>query len=341
MQQSPPMRWSTSDVAPAHGFDYWRESICAAFDPMSPELAVDQRSSFCGDITAWNIGEACLMKIHASGHVTGRSPQDIAHGSHDYVFLYRQMAAAWFDLGDGTSFVTHPGTVVIGHADRVFSTGATAGHEFRHCVLKLPRRLFEPMLPHSDDIVTTVISGGRGIGALLASYFDAFIDHAPDLHPDEARMALHSLASLSASAYGRLAPDYDLRDALLRARLQQATQVIERCVDPSALSPAFVARHLGISVRALHRLFEPTGLSFSHRVQLHRLDLARRRLVSRLCREQTVLQIALDCGFSSLATFYRAFSEAYGTSPAAYRAGSHVPFAPDVARNEKDDGAER
>jgi len=93
-------------VAPAHGFDYWRESICAAFDPMSPELAVDQRSSFCGDITAWNIGEACLMKIHASGHVTGRSPQDIAHGSHDYVFLYRQMAAAWFDLGDGTSFVT-------------------------------------------------------------------------------------------------------------------------------------------------------------------------------------------------------------------------------------------
>lgn len=312
------MQWSTYDIPQHDRFDFWRESICAAFDPMSPELAASERGGFSGEIGAWALGEAVLMEIRATGHVTGRSPQDIAHGNHDLIYLYRQRAAAWFDMLDGTGFATGKGAVVIGHADRAFGTGVMPGHDFDHVVLKLPRRLLEPMLAGSQDIATTVISAERGIGALLASYFDSFIAEAPALAADEARVALDCLGSLAASAYGAIRPDHDPRTALRLARLAQARRVIEHCLDGAALSPDFVARAVGISVRALHRLFEPTGTTFSRHVQRRRLDLACRRLAH--TPHETVLQIALDCGFGSLATFYRAFSEAHGVSPAAYRA---------------------
>lgn len=123
MQRSPIVRWSTDDVPRAERFDYWRDSICAAFDPMSPELRGDWRASFQGDITTCQIGEATLMEIRATPHRTGRSPRDISRGSRDYVYLYKQRAQAWFNFDYQDSFMTGPDALVFGDADRPFTTG--------------------------------------------------------------------------------------------------------------------------------------------------------------------------------------------------------------------------
>jgi AraC-like DNA-binding protein len=313
------MTWSTDDVAPAERFDYWRDSICAAFDPMSPELQRNSRATFKGQITAWQLGESALMEIKAEHHDTGRSRNDIAHGSRDYVFLYRQQAEAWFDFDYQPGFISGFGSLALGDADRAFTTGPTRSRPFRHYVLKVPRELLRPVLSNADDIATTVVSAPSGIGALLLAYFDAFVTEVPYLAPEEQTTSLNALASLAAVAHGRLARDYDPRQALQTAQLRLAKEFIARNATNPRLSPMLVAGALGISIRHLHRLFEVTGDTVSRHILRCRLEVARSRLRSPEFSHVTILELALDCGFTNLATFYRAYRIAYGFTPAEYR----------------------
>lgn len=322
MEQPAAFCWSTDEAVQKERFDYWREAICAAFDPMSPELEKCGRDTFRGTVSAWRLGDAALMEIRASPHRTGRAPQDITRGSGDYLFLYRQRAQAWFGFDYQDDFVAEQGALCFGDADRSFVTAPTGGADFHHCVLKLPRRMFLPVLARPHDIKTHVISAPSGIGALTAAYFDAFAAQAPHLSPEHQNLALQTLVSLTAAAYGHDCPDHDPRRAVRAAQLQAAKRAIEDSLARTDLTPAAVADKLGISVRHLHRLFEPSGTSVSRYIMSRRLDLARTRLESPGQRHQTVLTISVDCGFDSLATFYRTFKQAFGIAPTECRSMS-------------------
>ncbi|MDB5526972.1 MAG: AraC family transcriptional regulator [Devosia sp.] len=79
------------------------------------------------------------------------------------------------------------------------------------------------------------------------------------------------------------------------------------------LSPGSVANELGVSLRQLHLLFEPSGRSFSRTltdlrmVQAFRLFETEPRL--------SIIEVAHSYGIDSLATFYRAFRNAFGMTP--------------------------
>ena len=89
------------------------------------------------------------------------------------------------------------------------------------------------------------------------------------------------------------------------------------------LSPQMIADALAISLRQLHVLFEPTGVSCARTILAMRLRQARSLLAVR--SGETVTQIALACGFHSIATFYRVFHAAYGIAPGDVRAGAERP----------------
>lgn len=83
------------------------------------------------------------------------------------------------------------------------------------------------------------------------------------------------------------------------------------------LTVAQVARHVGISVNQLERLFRKTiGESPQHCLLHIRIEQA-----SRLLREShaSMADVAQTCGFYDQAHFSRAFSAAVGCSPLAYR----------------------
>jgi AraC-like DNA-binding protein len=330
MQDTQILRWSTNDVAQKERFDYWRDWICGAFDPMSPELRRLGRAEFRGEISVLPLGEAALMEIGASFHSTGRSLQDIARGSRDYVFLYRQLSDAWFDFDYQEGFLCRSGSLVFGDADRPFLTGPSGESDFHHYVLKLPRRMLSPVLVNPRDVNTRIVSGQTGLGALLLSYFDSFVTQAPHLTPQDHYAALQALVSLTAVACNRAASDHDPRQAVRMAQLQQAKRMIEHHLTRADLAPATVAQLLGMSVRLLHKLFEPAGITVSRYIVARRLELARSALARADGRR--ILEIALSCGFESLATFYRAFKQAHGVAPADYR--ENLITAAEHARGE-------
>lgn len=99
-------------------------------------------------------------------------------------------------------------------------------------------------------------------------------------------------------------------------RLQAARAFIENNLEWGDLSPPSTARALGMSVRQLHLLFAPTGISFSRYVLTRRLERARAELAD---PQRTVLQVAMSCGIESSTVFYRAFRHVYGMTPTEYR----------------------
>ena len=112
------------------------------------------------------------------------------------------------------------------------------------------------------------------------------------------------------------------QQALRVGRLSLARRLITRHLAKPALSPSRVAEMLGVSVRYLHVLFEATGTSFSQTVTAQRLCESRRLLCQKPPRP--IADIALTCGFGSLATFYRIFGASEGLTPGEFRMKNSV-----------------
>lgn len=134
-----------------------------------------------------------------------------------------------------------------------------------------------------------------------------------------------NVADLALVERGAIRPGSRRAQQALRAgRLSLARRLITRHLAKPALSPCMVADLLGVSVRYLHILFEATGTSFSQTVTAQRLSESRRLL--RMSPQRPIADIALACGFGSLATFYRIFSATERMSPGEFRAkGSTSP----------------
>jgi AraC-like DNA-binding protein len=99
---------------------------------------------------------------------------------------------------------------------------------------------------------------------------------------------------------------------------------------PSAdLSPQVAALNVGISVRYVHKLFAARNTTFASYVNLKRLELVRKEMISPLCRNLAISTVAYRCGFNDLSTFNRSFKRHYGVTPREFRADASAARAVD------------
>jgi transcriptional regulator GlxA family with amidase domain len=105
-------------------------------------------------------------------------------------------------------------------------------------------------------------------------------------------------------------------------RVRKAMLLMERNLE-SPLSAEFVARHVGLSVRQLERLFK-TEVDCSPSTMALRIRLAHahHRL---LHGQEPVADIALQSGFVNRSHFARSFRLEFGQTPSALRAQQHAP----------------
>jgi len=316
--------WSTDNVSQNERFDYWRESIRTCFNPMSPQIEKSEIGSFRGQLEATQLGAAIFLNINATAHNTGRTPRDIENGRGEYIALYRERGKTIFefDFSRGRYHMSLPakhGDLVIGNTNRPYNVLCKPHVALNKSVLFLPKELFCGMELNLDNALIKVIPRDMGVGSLLSDYFDSLTGNA--LHLEEAQnTALQVLATLTASAYGRLSSSVDVKAARLAAQLAAIKNLIDKSLSMPHLDSAAIADKAGISIRNLHRLFEGSGITVSQYIRDRRLELAKTLLRSPDRRYQNVSTIAFDCGFESLATFYRVFRHRSLCTPLDYRA---------------------
>lgn len=323
--------WSTDGVAPNERFDYWHDSVKACFNPMSPRIDKREIGNFHGSIEVTQFGAARLLNVHASPHDTGRTARDIENGNGEYIALYRERGETIFesDFSKGrhhTSLHTRRGDIIISNPDRPYNIICNPRTPINKSIFFFPKELFAGAALNPDDIETRIIPPNKGTGALLSSFLDSFLANA--LHLQEPQNpALQALITLTASAYSQLTSNIDTRIGRQAARLTAIKNLIDTSISMPHLDSGAIADKTGVSVRNLHRLFEHSGTTVSQYIRDRRLELAKMLLRSPDRRHQNVSTIAFDCGFDSLATFYRVFRHGCLCTPMEYRENSSSNFS--------------
>lgn len=159
-----------------------------------------------------------------------------------------------------------------------------------------------------------------GLGNLITQYARVLMEEMGRLNPAEAGVALDNLCRLLALlAHARSEQADPANRAINAARLVQIRRHIERHLADPTLTPASVAATHHMSLRSLHLLFEPTGVSFARYVLRRRLQECHAMLASLAHAHRSVTDIALAWGFNSLTTFYSAFQREFGMAPGDVR----------------------
>jgi AraC-like DNA-binding protein len=262
------------------------------------------------------LGDAYLAEFLAAGLQLRRSRRDIDRQPCG------QLLVTLIDQGNCNEdfgprnpiLVQEPGDLLLLDLDEP-QTATFDSRTSATCAF-VPRRHF-PFLSNGSGLRPLLIRPRDELHGLIKACLIASAE-AQGLTSAAADGALGALASLATVAHG-VHPEtsQELHGSFLHARRVRAQQFIEqRCLDPR-LDAERVADHLGISLRSLHLAFEATGASVGSRILSARLRRARDLLVR--FPQRSILDVALDCGFENLATFYRGFSRAYGHPPGEVR----------------------
>jgi AraC-like DNA-binding protein len=309
--------WQSDAIAEHNQFASWREAVCQHVYAMTPER--ENRRDFRGRILAGRFGALDLIELECEGHLVARRREDIARMTSDTYYIYCQRAdSAWFSQS-GREFVAEPGDIVIADPNIPFSTSTLGSFNFR--VWRMPRRMLDPLRASSGQLMMSRLRRDHPVGSVLSSYLGALATQTGRMDQFAEESIADNVGRLVAVALG-MAPEMQGqgREALRSAKLARVLRYIDcHLAEPELTTPIAVAVRFGMSVRALHLLFELKGESFGQWVKRRRLEAIKSLLANPSAADRSITNIALAWGFDDLSTFYRAFQSAYGMRPGDIR----------------------
>lgn len=131
-----------------------------------------------------------------------------------------------------------------------------------------------------------------------------------------------------------------LPSGVVNTAIEALTKTMEqdRLYLNATLTLQMVAEHTGLAAKTISAVLnQHLHKNFNEFINGYRVALFKERLLTNGAEQLTFAGIALDCGFSSPATFQRVFKQETGMSPSAFRknyAGSagQYPSDPDLSR---------
>lgn len=321
------LHFSTDDLRPQDRFDHWCEVRGKHLFGVTIEVPRERRTAFEGHFLSTPVGDASVCasvsELRASSYRVSRTRADIARVAGQSLCIGLQVRGpGWVGSGRGEPLLVREGDLVVHHADLPFEATPIRGDGFDFRSLRIPLAPGMLLGARADDLFAAPLTRTAAFARPLLALFRALTTRPGELANAGAEV-VHAVR-LTLLARGRLAPGLPESRAALRAGLLHAArEILQRDLRLPELSPSGVARELGISLRQVHVLFEPTGHSFARTLTALRLADASLQLAA--APERSVTDIAYRSGFDSLATFYRAFRAAYAMTPrdARARAGGH------------------
>ncbi|MBA5689819.1 helix-turn-helix domain-containing protein [Rugamonas apoptosis] len=261
---------------------------------------------------------AGVMEVNTSWSVVerNRARARAAPSNNLLVYLIKQ-GGSRFENAKGEQFVTAAGSVVVGSQDAVYKGVAADGRDWGFHALSVPEHLFALSAPRIQHGGFQLVQPQTSMNGLLASYLNSLNQELPRLDAPAAAAALRALDQLLAAALADAAAPEELAGVVAQQRLSLALQYIDSHLDSPRLTPAAIALAQNISLRQLHRAFEGVGHSVSDAIRGQRIERARTLMLAH--PQMSITDIALRCGFDSLATFYRQFKSRFGMTASAMR----------------------
>jgi AraC-like DNA-binding protein len=156
--------------------------------------------------------------------------------------------------------------------------------------------------------------------ALARTYVDTLLSPSSIGNSAIARFAGHHIADLVAAAVSPDSTSHEARSPGLRAA---RFETIRRELDRNFLEPDFsltvLARRFGVTPRYVQTLFAEAATSFTDELTRRRLIRAHDMLASSRYDHMNVVDVAHECGFSTVSHFHRMFRRRFKATPGEVR----------------------
>lgn len=271
------------------------------------------------DIQASRRGEIGLVRVRTTASTVTRSPARARAAASGNLLLYViDQGGSAIDNGRGGRFTTGAGSIFIGSQDVAYAARSAPGSDWNFRTLSIPEQLLPASRTRVRQQGFQQVVAATPMFRLLSSHLGALFAEFPVLDADATGASLRALDALLAAALGeRVAPSHDMLNAIAMSRRRAALAYMRAELAAPSLAPATVARYLQLSPRQLHRCFEGSGATVSG--ELRRLRVERASELITADPRSSVTEVAMSCGFDSLATFYRAFRACFGMTASEWR----------------------
>ncbi|MFB7255554.1 AraC-like ligand-binding domain-containing protein [Streptomyces nojiriensis] len=311
--------FTTSLLSPYERADYWHNLVSETFIPLDVTLHEPVPSAW--SITSERLGPLQISAVQAGRQSVSRDRRLISRGGEEFLTVTFQHTGTARLTQDGRRALVGPGTFTCSDAGRPYEREQP--DHFRFTAIRVPKSGLG--VPESDlrAVTGTVFSGDGGTSGLVAGFLRRLAERASgfDAYTGQqlAMTAMDLLAVLVRERQGRLDP---YASDTARGMLARVKAYVLTCLSDPDLSPERIAAAHHISVRYLHKLFQPEGTTVGRWIRQERLERCRRDLSRRSGSAPAVTAVAQRWGFTNPSHFSRAFRAAYGMSPREWQCGA-------------------
>ena len=236
---------------------------------LSPEH--DLSRSFDAVVESIPLACGAVNRVRGTPHHVRRTKAQIGRSSEQCFFLNLQLKSECLIEQKGRSVRLAPGQVALFGSDLPFRIFHPPEQDMSVASFWLPRDLVEESFPGRQVPDISRVSDHPFLGPLIAATARALNRGGRAMDAADAALLLESLIRLSARASAGKS-DRDIGpETVAPALLTAVLEYVESRLHEPGLTVAEVAAHFSIGKRYVHKLFEPTGESFSRHVLERRL----------------------------------------------------------------------
>lgn len=192
--------------------------------------------------------------------------------------------------------------------------------------LRIPSKLLRSHAIAVDECLRRPLNIQRGLGFMAKEMMKSAISDQSELSDRCARVLSHSLLSFIGEVINdNLQTEAGTSTRGRRMILRRAQEFIEEHIHDDDLTPAMIAKGVGISSRYLSDIFAAEGMSPMRWVRQRRLEMCRMELERRGAGQQLICEVAYSMGFTNVSSFNRAFKAQFGLSPRELIAQNATP----------------
>ncbi|HEX4249928.1 MAG TPA: helix-turn-helix domain-containing protein [Pseudonocardia sp.] len=304
--------WDIARRPAGEQFDYWREVICQAFVPLTPERTTD-RAGFPSEVEERPLGTTNRASIRSQPQRVAHGRREVGHSRGAYYFVNLQLAGRCaVRQGRAESVLTRGQFAVLDTTEPYYFDFDS---DWRMLSFRVPHEQLRGRLADPRLGTGIAIDATTGTGAVVAALMRSLWELDGPIGAGAAAELEQSFASVTAVAMGSVPPDPSGGDQLSHPGIRAAVLrfVLANLGDPD-LSVARVCRQFAISPRLLHLLFSDQPASFAGTVRALRLERCA-RLIADPASTASITEIAARHGYPDPASFSRAFRRQFGVAP--------------------------
>lgn len=308
------IRFSTDALPVAERFDAWRGALSAIWGAI--EIEPSNHAPFGGRILSRRKGGLVFNTVSYRGHSLIRTRRNLAAMADQFFVLSRPLRGPWRISTDRDDLQLSSGNLYLLSNGIPYRSHDQDGYDTSNVMIPAARLLRR--LPRLRQTYQFSLAAG-GKAALVAAFSDQVAASLADCNEAEADYLGDQLLDLLAILLLRPEAGSEAEDGSVRAAHSARILAHIRRHPQADLSPAMVAAAMGISVRYLHQVLQPTGRSLGDHVLEARLECCRRDLRDPLQSGRSITDIAFAAGFNHAGHFSRAFRRRYGLNPTDFR----------------------